>query len=374
MPDRKIIVNKHYAEKSAITQSVFASNTTHRLGEIIICNSKDDPGIFIMVTDGNTSAPINVTSAENIKLAGYVKPDGAGSYELSQDDTVSEAFGKVVKLIEDTAEHAMPNTGNALSVDNDVLNVRFDNYTIKLDPTENRLYVDTNVVGGGGGGATYIPGQYIAIDSNNRISVTGITPSEYATTAFVETYVEEHGGNPEAIEAETARAISAETALQEGINDLSNDVDERFDDFAQIATATTEAVDTLSGRVGNNETAISDLQQAVSSLDPSNMSLISSSVMSMAEDFEVDGVEYEAGIYLVMTFGIEGDESTYKTSYSNIDPIINAGKEYLTESQYATLVAEGHVVVDGRTIVFDPNVDYYTFEDEEPEPEPEPEP
>ena len=185
--------------------------------------------------------------------------------------------------------------------------------------------------------------------------------------------MEEHAGggaDPSAINAEKERAMAAEAELQEGINqlsetvsDLAEDVDERFDDVIEIATATTQAIETLSGRVDENESDIEELKQTVAGLDPSSMSLIRTSVMTSAVPFEVDGVEYEAGTYLVMTFGVEGDESTYKTSYSNISPIISAGKEYMTEEQYNTLVEEGEVTIDGRTIVFDPNVDYYTFED-----------
>lgn len=412
---KSIIVNKHRSEKSAITESLFTGPGDYKLGELVICNDKNDPGIYILVRDGANDTPINVTSAEHIKLAGYVKPDGAGSYELSQDDTVSEAFGKVVKLIEQSGGQSMPNTGDALSVDNEALNVRFDNYTIKLN-SDNKLYVDTTVVGGGGGegGIIYTPGRYIAI-SGSEISVTGITPDayatkaelagyattaelqtyatkseleglatasdvaagvqeakdyvdgqEFATTGFVETYVAEHGGggggDPTALNNEIARATSAETALGNRIDQLAETVNDN-------ATATTETLEAIDGRVGANESAISELQQTVSGLDPSSMTLIGTNVITETQPFEVDGVEYEAGTYLVMTFGVEGDETTYRTSYSNISPIISAGKEYLTEAQYATLVEEGEVEVDGRTIIFDPNVDYYTFEDEEPEPE-----
>ena len=416
----KIISNKHYSEPSAITLSKF-SETPYKFGEIIVCNSAENPGLYILTDGAQESAVINATSGEYIKLKGFVVPDGdIAQIHLSEDDTVSAALGKVVRLIQDARDNAMPPLGGGLSDENGVLSVLVDNTTIKLTP-DGKLY---SVGGGGsqGGGGTYIPGAYIAIDGDNVISVTGITPDSYATkaeladyakkseieetyakkselnglattsdveagvqeakdyandnfatTAFVETYVEEHAGggaDPAAINAEKERAMAAEAELQEGINqlsgtvsDLADDVDERFDEVIEIATATTQAIETLNGRVDENESDIEELKQTVAGLDPSSMTLISTNVLTSAEPFEVDGVEYEAGTYLVMTFGVEGDESTYKTSYSNISPIISAGKEYMTEAQYNTLVEEGEVTIDGRTVVFDPNVDYYTFED-----------
>lgn len=68
--------------------------------------------------------------------------------------------------------------GDGLAFNEGKLDVLVDDATIKVNPTTGKLYA----IGGGEGGATYSPGQYIEIE-NNVISVTGITPDEYATKA-----------------------------------------------------------------------------------------------------------------------------------------------------------------------------------------------
>ncbi len=297
MAENKIIINKHFRDPSAITESVFSRQVSQnkyglgkheffREGEIIVCNDVQKPGLYISVggTEPNDSFDvINITSGEHAKLIGYHVPDTpADQIELSEDDTVSEAFGKVVKLIDDVRENSMPATGAGLEVVNKTLNVKVDDYTIKVD-NNNRIYVDTSVVSGGGGGEVYRPGDYIAIDNTNTISVTGITPDSYATKEYVD--------------------------------------------------------------------------------EKSRMGIVGTMVTTATESFIIDGQTYEPGTYLVIISGTKGDETTYEYSYSNISPIINAGKEYLTEAQYETLIEEGEVEVDGRTIVFDSNVDYYTYED-----------
>jgi hypothetical protein len=105
------------------------------------------------------------------------------------------------------------------------------------------------------------------------------------------------------------------------------------------------------------------MTQYVDRIDPTNLTLVGSSVTSATESFEVDGVVYPPGVYLVLVFGRPGDESSYVYSFNDISGVITAGKEYLTEEQYEELIENGSVVVDGRTIFYDDNVDYYTFED-----------
>ena len=95
--------------------------------------------------------------------------------------------------------------GDGLTFENGKLNVLVDGTTIIVDNETNKLHV----IGGGGSGSTYIPGQYIKIE-NDVISVTGITPDDYATKEELEDKVD-----ASAVTAEIASAMDAETARTE---------------------------------------------------------------------------------------------------------------------------------------------------------------
>ena len=96
------------------------------------------------------------------------------SARTAADDELREAIEVVENDLLTKQDVITP--GAALSFSGDVLNVLVDGTTIKVDEQTNKLHV----IGGGGGGGSYIPGDYIDIN-DDVISVTGITPSDYAT-------------------------------------------------------------------------------------------------------------------------------------------------------------------------------------------------
>ena len=401
-----------------------------REGEIVICNNDKDPGLYIMTESASTENPgrvINITSGENIKLSSaYSESNKTGEeLELSSADTVAQAFGKVSKQVKEALENAMPRTGEALRVvvneetGEKVLHVQYDDYTIILNDG-NKLQVNTDVISGGEGGSIiYTPGNLISINpTTHAISVTGVTPELYATkqevaelesattSALTATqnmiesaktevinYVD---GKGYAVEEDVAEAIAeaqisaAENAYNSATTYVNSqgfvkgpDVDAALteskaytdeaveglrNDLDQLSSSVTENISAISEQITADEEevaqALGELEAKIDSIDPSSIELKSTTVSSFTETFiGLDGEEHPAGVYMILEFGKPDGESTY--SYSNVSELFNQGDQYLTESEYEALVDAGQV---------DPNVTYYTYEDEEEEPQVEPEP
>ena len=117
MADNKIVVNKHYRNPSQITVKSFSTlhavnrygldtDEVYREGEIVLCNSEENPGIYMMTASASTLNPgkvINITSGENIKLSSaYTESQEEGSgLTLTSADTMADAFGKVEKHLSD---------------------------------------------------------------------------------------------------------------------------------------------------------------------------------------------------------------------------------------------------------------------------------
>lgn len=422
--NKKIVVNKHYKDPSAITLSAFTNvkrqfpgtskpDELLREGEIIISNSKENPGLFIIAVDPQSEGVINITSAEHIKLSSaYTESTKSGEeLELSGEDTIADAFGKVSKKIKDVAENAMPNVGSGLVVDNDTLNVSYDNYTIKVN-SNNKLYVDTSVLpGGGGGGGSYLPGQYIEI-AGNVISVTGITPQNYVTTGQLENeiegvknyvdgkgyattsdvdqavdqaktdlteYVDSNFVKPEDVADTIADALedAKQEIIEEAVGDAVSAATSAITDYLdgldfvtrpefeteigridetieENELVTSRALTELNGRVSQNAEDIVALDTRINNLDPSAIVLKGTTVESHDSEFVgLDGETHPAGVYMIMEFGSPDGVSTY--SYSDVTTLISMGSEYLTESEYDAKVDAGEI---------DPNVTYYVYEDE----------
>ena len=130
--------------------------------------------------------------------------------EYAKSEDVATAITEAVSTKQDAFEF-----GQGLGLDeNNALNVLIDDVTIKLNGS-NKLYAV-----GGGSGQTYTAGDYIKIEGN-EISVTGITPDDYATV--------------ESLSAETQARLEAEETINE-----------KFDDYAkldEVSSAITEAQD-----------------------------------------------------------------------------------------------------------------------------------
>lgn len=475
MAESKVIINKHYSSPASIDASVFSTkrkinqygvgkDEVLREGEIVLCNDENNPGIYMMTHSASTESPgkvINMTSGENIKLSpAYQESEGTGAaLELSGNDTVAQAFGKTSKRIADaegeidgakdrldaaegrlnTAESEITGVkgrldtaesnigtlqtkvhdieesmqeelaaGNGIEINDRTINVLVDNTTIKFTP-DGKLYA----IGGGGGGqgGSYIPGSYIAINEDNVISVTGITPGDYAiATAVTESigaalaeaksYAESEAADAESAaknysdtnlqeakdyaDAKLASAVTASevNAIVEGKGyqtetQVKGLIDEAIEgiDVSEItqaiadgdATTLNSAKTYTDNQITDVEADITSLNERLDNLDPSSIELITAYTITIAEgdDYEwQDGKVHdsgETGVFLVMVFGKPGQPDTYSYSYSNVTSLFN-NELFLTEEEYETLVEEGEVVIEGETYTYDPNKMYYTYE------------
>lgn len=79
----KAIVNKHIDNKDNLQKELFVLDLENAKGEIIICNDKNDPSLFILNTDGELSNLSNKNSIipNDIIVAGLDNKLGAGNYE-----------------------------------------------------------------------------------------------------------------------------------------------------------------------------------------------------------------------------------------------------------------------------------------------------
>ena len=192
-----------------------------------------------------------VTSAELETAISDAMDDVPSAQEFDDMGNALTAMSETIAAKQDAFE-----PGAGLSLTNGTLNVLVDGTTIKVDEQTNKLHV----IGGGGGTVSYIPGDYIDIN-NDVISVTGITPDEYATKAQLEGVATEDWVNNQGFlkehqsldEYATKADVEAEvTALTEAISTISDSLDNDFakktdiedfatkDDVAQAVTASTE--------------------------------------------------------------------------------------------------------------------------------------
>ena len=143
----KIIVNKHYNNSSAITETAF-TQTSHAKGEIIVSNESENPGLYIIAND--TSNPqgkvVKINSGDNVKLSSaYTESQAQGeALVVHSGDTVDVAIGKLSKQIKDSGGgSSMPNVGDGLEVveisGEEVLKVKYDPNTLAIE--EGRLKV-----------------------------------------------------------------------------------------------------------------------------------------------------------------------------------------------------------------------------------------
>lgn len=93
----KIIYNKNVAKPSDVTTSVF-SNEELKYGEIVLCNSIDEPGIYIFTkNDGGETRIQKVNSVKNIVLDSNVDPAITGG--VASGDSLSTIVSKLQNQI-----------------------------------------------------------------------------------------------------------------------------------------------------------------------------------------------------------------------------------------------------------------------------------
>ena len=86
--------NKHVAKPSEVTASVFSNEENLRYGEIVLCNSIDEPGIYIFTkNDGGETKIQKVNSVENIVLDAAI--DTGATDPIVAGDTLYEMVSKL---------------------------------------------------------------------------------------------------------------------------------------------------------------------------------------------------------------------------------------------------------------------------------------
>lgn len=122
--------------------------------------------------------------------------------------------------------------------------------------------------GGSGSGATYTAGQYINISSSNVISVSGITPEDYITSADTEDFLTT-SALTEAISGVNAHIIELEEVTSIALNELHTDIDNCITsadtanfvsslDISDIVKITQDAYDALSAKSSTTLYIITD--------------------------------------------------------------------------------------------------------------------
>ena len=162
-----------------------------------------------------------------------------------KEDAVLSAITDAVSVKQDELE-----AGDGIAIENDTVRVLFDGVTIKVNDAGN-LYA----VGGGGQGGSYSPGQYIKIE-DSVISVTGITPDEYATKAELSAETESRTNADEALASEIEVLNGEVSAMTAAIQEKA-DKDDLDDLKAEaVAEAVSAATDNMVDYVEVREQAI----------------------------------------------------------------------------------------------------------------------
>ena len=155
-----------------------------------------------------TAATVGIMSSANTyadSAAAEAAQEALTKAETYADSAITNAKQEVLNEAKEYADEKSEGlAGAALEYNEGKLDVQVDGTTIMVNP-QGKLHV----IGGGSGGTQYQAGEYIDIEGG-VISVTGITPDEYATKEELEDKVD-----ASAVTAEIASAMDAETARTE---------------------------------------------------------------------------------------------------------------------------------------------------------------
>ena len=172
----------------------------------------------------NVATSMTATYQAAVSAATEAAQQAVADEGYAKADDVATAITEAVSTKQDALT-----AGAAISLEGNEVSVLFDNTTIKVNDA-GKLYA----IGGGEGGSTYSPGQYIKIE-DSVISVTGITPDDYATKDALSAETEARAAADESLEAEievVSAAVSAETAAREAAIEEAK---------AEVLSAATEA-------------------------------------------------------------------------------------------------------------------------------------
>ena len=316
----RIVVNKHFDVKSNITPESFA----HK-GEIIISNQVGFEGIFIKNNNGEifyigptegtgTDVPLEykeyIETFVNGRLEGYI---------------TKEEFNELIK-------------------------------NIQIDPEQVRVIVNDEITSAL---AIYSTTEEVNSAIAQAISALNIPSLEgYATEEWVE-----EQGFLQGIPTESIRQIAAEEVAK-----IVNSADTKYDTLKEISdwilNDTTGAA-SMANDIANLKSVSADTR--ISAIEAISADTRISAIEAISADTRISTVENKL---TGLTSDDIYDQEQGKTQ-SEINQFLLQGNEesskhfFMSTTQYADLVENGSVTIDGKEFTYDENAFYALYEPEE---------
>lgn len=292
------------------------------------------------------------TEAVEEKLDDYATKDDLDGVK---DDAVSAATAAVEGLLEEKQDKFTAGAG--LEFNGDQLNVLVDGQTIIVDPTTNKLHV---LADQSGGTIAYIAGEYIKIE-NDVISVTGITPDEYATKDEVAEEIADAVSSAvteldlvtkdavedmiEESEADTETSIL--NAKDEAVSESKNYTDAKLVEKQDKLTAG-EGIIIENNVISAEGVDLSDYatKEEVSSALTEAIDYVDNKDFATKDDLTGATEEVVTDVLSSVTEYIEAQDFAKEDDINEVAEEISA----LSESKQDKLVAGDHISIDGNEI------------------------
>lgn len=292
-------------------------------------------------------AAATADAVDEIDARNYVDDEYVASAETAIKEWVNEQ-GFLTEHQDISGKMDVFEAGQALELAEGKLNVLVDDATIKVNPETGKLYA----IGGGEGGGSYSPGQYIKIEGN-VISVSGITPDEYATKAEVAS------AQTDAV-AEAKQYVDTQDFAK--ADDVQNALDEMVDNVNTAITASQEAaVAEAKEYVDGQEfvkpedvaSAVTAAVEAGNYVNEADMnSAITSAVESKQDKLEAgENIKIEGNV-ISATFNADLDDYATKDELNSAaTDTLQAAKDYVDGQEFAQRADLENVVEDVATAI-----------------------
>lgn len=328
----KIVVNKHFDNKAQITPDKFVNK-----GELIISNQVGYEGIFIKNNNGEifyigptegtgTDVPLEykeyIETFVNGRLEGYI---------------TKEEFNELIK-------------------------------NIQIDPEQVRVIVNDEITSAL---AIYSTTEEVNSAIAQAISALNIPSLEgYATEEWVE-----EQGFLQGIPTESIRQIAAEEVAK-----IVNSADTKYDTLKEISdwilNDTTGAA-SMANDIANLKSVSADTR--ISAIEAISADTRLSAVEAISADTRISAIEAISADTRISTVenkltGLTSDDiydQEQGKTQSEINQFLLQGNEdsskhfFMSTTQYADLVKNGSVTIDGKEFTYDENAFYALYEPEE---------
>ena len=333
----KLIINKHFAtDTEALAGFILDPTDTKRLGEIVICNNTEDPGIYFNKANNSSVKITPIYADKDDKVLSLSKGVMSSTLGLSWDRENKKVIlvGKDGSIIGQTVLEGVA-SGNGLS------QVELADYTesgLPEELTENGKYIKFTLNSDDGDRYIYLAlddildyyaGEGIEISYSRQISVDTdvIATIEYVnekdnTLSERITYLEEH---PTVVDSELS---------EESANPVENRViTKKIND---LSTTVNNIEDALSATSASATTVSSDKEASV------NVAIDENNVLSFA--FEIpEGEKGEQGIQ-----GEKGDPGEGLNLKAHVEECTKINDGYVNEN--GNLIVISDILEDGTKI------------------------